>query len=64
MEVSAGVVKELRDKTGAGVMHCKKALAETGGNVEKAVDYLRQKGLAEAAKKAGAPVITLGARPG
>jgi elongation factor Ts len=52
MEVNATLVKELRDKTGAGMMDCKKALAETAGNVEKAVDYLRQKGLAAAAKKA------------
>ena len=52
MEVSAAIVKELREKTGAGMMDCKKALAETGGDLEKAVDYLRQKGLAAAAKKA------------
>src|SRR5215470_6396533 len=52
MEVNATTVKELREKTGAGFMDCKKALAETGGNLEKAVDYLRQKGLAAAAKKA------------
>ncbi|HEX2227617.1 MAG TPA: translation elongation factor Ts, partial [Candidatus Binatia bacterium] len=52
MEVSANIVKELREKTGAGFMDCKKALAETGGDVEKAVDYLRQKGIAAAAKKA------------
>jgi elongation factor Ts len=52
MEISAGVVKELREKTGAGMMDCKKALAETGGDVQKAIDYLRQKGLAAAAKKA------------
>jgi elongation factor Ts len=52
MEISANVVKELRQKTGAGFMDCKKALAETGGDVEKAVDYLRQKGIAAAAKKA------------
>jgi elongation factor Ts len=52
MEVSATDVKELREKTGAGIMDCKKALAETDGNLEKAVDYLRQKGLAAAAKKA------------
>jgi len=52
MEVSAATVKELREKTGAGIMDCKKALAETGGNLDKAVDYLRQKGLAAAAKKA------------
>jgi len=52
MEVSASVVKELREKTGAGMMDCKKALAETEGDVRKAIDYLRQKGLAAAAKKA------------
>lgn len=52
MEVSASTVKELREKTGAGMMDCKKALAETGGNMDKAIDYLRQKGLAAAAKKA------------
>jgi elongation factor Ts len=52
MEVSASIVKELREKTGAGFMDCKKALAETGGDLEKAVDYLRQKGIAAAAKKA------------
>jgi elongation factor Ts len=52
MELNATVVKELREKTGAGFMDCKKALAETGGNLERAVDYLRQKGLAAAAKKA------------
>src|SRR5438445_13734839 len=51
MEVSSTVVKELREKTGAGFMDCKKALTETGGNLEKAVDYLRQKGLAAAARK-------------
>jgi len=51
MEVNATLVKELREKTGAGMMDCKKALAETAGNLEKAVDYLRQKGLAAAAKK-------------
>ena len=42
-EVSAEKVKELRDKTGAGMMDCKKALAESGGNLEKAIDYLRKK---------------------
>jgi elongation factor Ts len=52
MEVSALGVKELREKTGAGMMDCKKALAECGGDLDKAVDYLRQKGLAAAAKKA------------
>ncbi|HAT36813.1 MAG TPA: elongation factor Ts [Rhodospirillaceae bacterium] len=51
--ISAGLVKELRDKTGAGMMDCKKALTETDGNVEEAVDWLRTKGLAAAAKKAG-----------
>src|SRR3989338_7250549 len=53
MEISAGMVKELREKTGAGMMDCKKALAETAGNFEQAVDYLRKKGIASAAKKAG-----------
>jgi elongation factor Ts len=51
MEVSASAVKALREKTGAGMMDCKKALAESAGDLEKAVDYLRQKGLAAAAKK-------------
>jgi elongation factor Ts len=51
--ISAGMVKELRDKTGAGMMDCKAALGETKGNVEAAVDWLRKKGLAKAAKKAG-----------
>ncbi len=50
--ITAEVVKELREKTGAGMMDCKKALAENNGDLEKAVDYLRQKGLASAAKKA------------
>lgn len=52
MEITATVVKELREKTGAGMMDCKKALAETGGDLQQAIDYLRQKGLAAAAKKA------------
>ena len=52
MEISASFVKELREKTGAGMMDCKKALGECGGDVQKAIDYLRQKGLAAAAKKA------------
>lgn len=52
MEVSASAVKELREKTGAGMMDCKRALAETAGDMQKAIDYLRQKGLAAAAKKA------------
>jgi len=53
VEVSASMVKDLREKTGAGMMDCKKALAESAGNFEKAVDYLRQKGLATAARRAG-----------
>ena len=51
--ISAQTVKELRDKTGVGMMDCKAALAETGGDIEAAVDWLRKKGLAKAAKKAG-----------
>lgn len=51
--ITAGMVKELREKTGAGMMDCKKALEETGGDLEKAVEYLRLKGLAAAARKAG-----------
>jgi elongation factor Ts len=51
--VTAGMVKELRETTGAGMMDCKKALTETNGDMEKAVDFLREKGLAAAAKKAG-----------
>jgi len=50
--ISANAVKELRERTGAGMMDCKRALAETAGDLQKAVDYLRQKGLAAAAKKA------------
>lgn len=53
MAISAAQVKELRDRTGAGMLECRKALEETGGDIEKAIDYLRQKGLASAAKKAG-----------
>lgn len=60
MEVSANIVKQLREKTGAGFMDCKKALAETGGDVEKAIDYLRKRGMAAAAKKADR-VVTDGA---
>ena len=52
MAISAAMVKELRERTGAGMMDCKKALAESGGDMEKAIDYLREKGLAKAAKKA------------
>jgi elongation factor Ts len=52
-DITAQMVKELRERTGAGMMDCKSALAETGGDMEKAVDLLRKKGLAKAAKKAG-----------
>jgi elongation factor Ts len=52
-EISAALVKELREKTGAGMMDCKRALSETQGDIEGAVDWLRKKGLAAAAKKAG-----------
>lgn len=53
MAITAGMVKELREMTGAGMMDCKKALASTDGDMEKAVDFLREKGLATAQKKAG-----------
>jgi len=53
MQISAAMVKELREKTGAGMMDCKKALAEANGNMERAIEILREKGLAQAAKKAG-----------
>ena len=52
-EITAALVKELREKTGAGMMDCKKALSQTDGNVEQAIDWLRTKGLAAAAKKSG-----------
>ena len=52
-EITASLVKELREKTGAGMMDCKKALGEVAGDLEKAVDWLRTKGLSSAAKKAG-----------
>ncbi len=52
MEITASMVKELREKTGAGMMDCKKALQETSGDMEKAIDVLREKGLSKAAKKA------------
>lgn len=52
-DVSTALVKELRERTGAGIVNCKKALAEHGGDIEKAIDFLREKGLAAAAKKAG-----------
>lgn len=52
-EITAALVKELREKTGAGMMDCKRALNETGGDLEAAIDWLRKKGLSAAAKKAG-----------
>ncbi len=52
-EVTAAMVKQLRDKTGSGMMDCKKALTENGGDMDKAIDFLRKKGLATAAKRAG-----------
>ncbi|KAB0586143.1 translation elongation factor Ts, partial [Campylobacter lari subsp. concheus] len=52
MEISASMVKELRESTGAGMMDCKKALQEANGDMQKAVDILREKGLGKAAKKA------------
>lgn len=51
--ITAAMVKELRERTGAGMMDCKKALTETAGNMDKAIEFLREKGLAAAAKKAG-----------
>src|SRR3954471_21618074 len=51
--VTAAMVKELREKSGAGMMDCKSALNESGGDIEAAIDWLRKKGLAKAAKKAG-----------
>ena len=51
MEVTASMVKDLREQTGAGMMDCKKALAETNGNMEEAINYLREKGIAKSAKK-------------
>ncbi|MGE5182804.1 MAG: translation elongation factor Ts [Acidobacteriota bacterium] len=53
MEVTATQIKDLRERTGAGMSDCKKALTEVGGDMDKAIDYLRAKGLAKAAKKAG-----------
>jgi elongation factor Ts len=53
MAISAKTVKELRDKTNAGMMDCKKALEESGGDLEKAIEVLREKGIAKAAKKSG-----------
>ena len=53
MEINATMIKDLRERTGAGMSDCKKALTEVGGDMDKAIDYLRTKGLAKAAKKAG-----------
>ena len=53
MEVTTAMVKELRERTQAGMMDCKKALVAVDGNLEKAIEYLREKGLSQAAKKAG-----------
>lgn len=53
-EITAQMIKELREVTGAGPLDCKKALTETGGDLQKAIDYLREKGIAKAAKKLGA----------
>lgn len=53
MAVTASLVKELRERTGAGMLDCKKALEENGGDIDKAIDYLREKGIAKAVKKAG-----------
>src|SRR5438874_3100939 len=52
-EITAAMVRELREKTGAGMMDCKTALTESGGDMEAAVDWLRKKGLSQAAKKSG-----------
>jgi len=54
--INAGMVKQLREKTGAGIMDCKEALTECGGDMDKAVDFLRTKGLATAAKRSGRAV--------
>ncbi len=53
MEITAAMVKQLRETTGVGMMDCKRALAETAGDMEAAIDWLRSRGLAKAAKKAG-----------
>jgi elongation factor Ts len=52
-EISAAMVKQLREKTGSGIMDCKEALSETSGDIDRAIDYLRKKGLATAQKRAG-----------
>lgn len=53
MDIDVSLVRDLRQKTGAGIMDCKRALKETGGNIDKAIEFLRQKGLAKAAKRVG-----------
>ena len=53
MSISASLVKQLRDQTGAGMMDCKAALTETNGDIEAAIDWLRKKGIAKADKKSG-----------
>ena len=53
MTIDASIVKDLRSRTGAGIMDCKEALLDSDGNVEKAVDFLRKKGITKAEKKAG-----------
>ena len=53
MAVTTALIKELRERTGAGMLDCKKALEENGGDIEKAIDWLREKGIAKAAKKSG-----------
>lgn len=67
-EITAKLVKELREKTGAGMMDCKRALAASGGNTEAAIDWLRKKGLAAAAKRAGRAaaegLVGIAVRPG
>jgi len=54
-QITAGMVKDLREKTGAGMMDCKKALAETDGDMQKAIDYLREKGIEATLKLAESP---------
>jgi elongation factor Ts len=53
MTITASLVKELRDRTGAGMMECKKALAEAKGDIENAIDFLRKSGMARASSKSG-----------
>ncbi len=67
-EIAAALVRDLREKTGAGMMDCKRALSETGGDIEAATDWLRKKGLAAAAKRAGRAasegLVAIASRPG